>query len=270
MSKIEINFDNIKYNLYEILNVPVDATETVIKKKFMKVIKNFHPDKNSDIEEEIYYHLILSNQILLNKDSRKKYDEFLLGKADTFNELKDSFNKSKQNIEQILPDENTCKKLFNNKIDELNKKHGYSENSINESVSDRFNRIKGSRGLEIKIDKEDIKSIKEFNNKFDTNKTDGKFKNQIIEYKGLPSELSTYVAGEHYTSLSDLDKLYIEDSVQCSKYSSLDRAFMLQPVNETLNLNKSFNERMEDYKSQTEQYKNMHPTDFSTKKFNEW
>ena len=48
MSKIEIDFNNLKYNLYELLNIQPDADTTKIKKNFMKVIKNFHPDKNSD------------------------------------------------------------------------------------------------------------------------------------------------------------------------------------------------------------------------------
>ena len=42
-----------------------------------KIIKNFHPDKNSELEEDIYYHIILANQVLLNKESRKKYDNFI-------------------------------------------------------------------------------------------------------------------------------------------------------------------------------------------------
>jgi len=66
MSKVEIDFNSIKYNLYEILNVKPDADDVKIKKNFMRAIKNFHPDKNSELEEEIYYNMILANQILLN------------------------------------------------------------------------------------------------------------------------------------------------------------------------------------------------------------
>ena len=60
MSKIEIDFNNLKYNLYEILNVPPTSDESNIKKSFMKLVKNFHPDKNSELEEDIYYHIIYS------------------------------------------------------------------------------------------------------------------------------------------------------------------------------------------------------------------
>jgi curved DNA-binding protein CbpA len=245
MSKIEIDFNNLKYNLYELLNVSKDAEELKIKKNFMKIIKNFHPDKNSELEEDIYYHIILANQILLQKESRRKYDEYLLDKAEIFSELKDSFNKTMKNQVVTTKDLN----LFNNKVKELNNKHGYDEN-MKETVMERFSSIKQNRT--INIEKENFRSMSEFNNKFNNNKVAGKYKDQIIEYKDAPAELSTYVIGEHYTNLGDIDKLYIDDSVQSSKYSSLDRAFMIQPVIQLDN--KSIEDKMKDYKNDTEEY----------------
>ena len=269
MSKIEIDFNNVKYNLYEILNVSKDADEAKIKKSFMKIIKTFHPDKNSELEEEIYYHIILANQILLNKESRKKYDLFIEDNADTYLELRDNFNKSKKEIDINVnnkPDQN----LFNYKIIELNKKHGYNNTLDNSSITERFNKVKEKREVnDINIDKEVFIDTKDFNNRFENNKIDGKYKSQIIEYSGMPSELSTYVIGEHYTSLTDIDKLYIEDSVQSSKYSSLDRAFSLQPVLKSSN-NVSYENRMDEYQKDTKHFNNMKPTDFLPKKFNEY
>ena len=54
MSSMQVDFNRLKYNLYEILNVPYNASCDVIKKTFRKVIKKFHPDKNSELEEDIY------------------------------------------------------------------------------------------------------------------------------------------------------------------------------------------------------------------------
>ena len=271
MSKIEIDFNSLKYNLYEILNVTSDADDVKIKKSFMKLIKNFHPDKNSDLEEEIYYHIILSNQILLSKDSRKKYDEFLSGRADTFIELRDGFEKSMKEIEQYFPNKDISHAQFTSKLEELNKKHGYTTDADSVSVLERFEKARQKRSTdEIKIEKEDIKDEKDFNSKFEFNKTDGKFRDQIVEFHGNPSELSTYVVGEHYTSLSDMDKLYLEDSIQSSRYSSLDRAFSLHPVVANPDANKSLEERMKEYQSQSDLFTNMKPTDFSNKKFDEW
>jgi DnaJ family protein A protein 5 len=271
MSKVEIDFNNLKYNLYEILNIPTNSDDVKIKKSFMKIIKNFHPDKNTELEEDIYYHIILANQILLNKESRRKYDDFLVGTAETFHELKNSFKKSIENVDNLFPSKDDSKALFENKLQELNKKHGFSENDSIGSIMERFNKIKQKRGYdEFQIEKEEFKSIDEFNNKFNNNKEEGgKFRDQIVEFKGNPSELSTYVIGENYTNLNDLDKLYLEDSVQSTKYSSLDRAFTLQPKPQN-NSVVSVEDRMKEYQNQTDLYKNMKPTDFSTKKFNEW
>jgi curved DNA-binding protein CbpA len=264
MSKIEIDFNNLKYNLYELLNVQVDADSAKIKKNFMKIIKTFHPDKNSELEEDIYCHIILANQILLNNESRKKYDEYINDTAETFYELKQSFNKSIANYSQ----EKDCIHEFNKKFDALNKKHGYKEFNTLEPVIDKFNKTNRD---DIKIEKESFTTLDDFNKKFNNSKLKGgKLQDQIIEYKNSPQELSTYVIGEKYTNLQDIDKLYIEDSIQSSKFSSLDRAFMLHPNYPNNIIIKTSDEKMKEYKAYTQNYQNMKPSEFSTKKFNEW
>ena len=251
MSKIEIDFNNLKYNLYEILNVKEDADDVKIKKSFMKIVKIFHPDKNKELEEDIYNHIILANQILLNKESRKKYDEYLYGKANNFLELKQNFNKSMDDIKSNMP-KTPDMNLFNNKIEELNKKHNYNKNIDSENVMDKFKQIKNSRDI-IKIQKEDFNTIDEFNSKFTHGKEYGRFKDQLVEYK-QNYELSSYTINDNYTQLGDIDKLYVEDSVQNSKFSSLDRAFMLQPIIK-YNNDKSLDEKMKEYQSQINKYK---------------
>ena len=77
MAQVIVDFDKLKFNLYEILGVEKNATESKIKKAFRNLILNFHPDKNNDVEEDIYYHIITANQILSNKEYRDKYDNFL-------------------------------------------------------------------------------------------------------------------------------------------------------------------------------------------------
>jgi curved DNA-binding protein CbpA len=268
MSKIEIDFNDLKYNLYEILNVPIDAPEIKIKKSFMKLVKNFHPDKNLELEEEIYYHIILSNQILLNKESRAKYNVFLQTSADTFKELKDTFNKNIKNIEQNFSNKELSLNEYIAKNEILNKKHNEQSfiDTNHQSVLERFEKLKTKRN-DINIIKENINNDKEFNTKFENNKIDGKFKDQIIEYVAT-GDLTTYISGDVYTSLSDMDKLYLEDSVQNVKYSSLDRAFTLQPCLHNDDLKKSIDVKMKDYQFQTEFIKNMKPTEFSNVKFN--
>ena len=42
------NFQNLKYNLYEIIGVTRDDSEKKIKKNYLKLAKELHPDKNPD------------------------------------------------------------------------------------------------------------------------------------------------------------------------------------------------------------------------------
>ena len=48
----------VKYNLYEILGIQNNSNDVKIKKAFRNLILNFHPDKNNQTEEDIYYHIV--------------------------------------------------------------------------------------------------------------------------------------------------------------------------------------------------------------------
>ena len=207
-------FCNVKYNLYEILNVPQNCNENIIKKSYLKLIKKFHPDKNNKIEEEIYFHIIYANQILMNKESRDQYDNFIRETHD-FNKLKTNFK------ENIGNEESKAASLisFNEKVNELNNKHGYNQNMKNQKVERQ----------DINIIKDiNPKDIKEFNEIF-LKKKNSSLKDQIIEYKGEPMEISTYISNDKYSFISDLDKLYIDDTYS---NNSLEIAFTIQPFNQ--------------------------------------
>ena len=138
----------------------------------------------------ILINIILSNQILLNKQSRQKYDAYLFSSALNFNELKTSFNKTIKEIKTETPDNES----FNSKIEALNKKHGFNSNLNSDPVNDRYNKMKSTRDNQIIINN-DIKNINEFNNKFET-------KLELIEFKES-SELSTFVNGDNYTQIKE-------------------------------------------------------------------
>jgi curved DNA-binding protein CbpA len=250
---MSIDFNTLKYNLYTILNVSNDADNVTIKTKFMKIIKNFHPDKNTELEEEIYYHIILANQVLLNKELRKKYDLFLDPNINTFNDLKESFNKMNKDMNNTTKKSGSLSiKEFTDKCELLNKKHNAvldSSKLDNVVVMERLEQIKQERN-NIKIVKEDIKDDKDFNNKFNNNKIDGKFKDQIIEYNPS-SDLATYISHNNYTNIEDIDKLYVEDTIQSTDFSSLNRAFLLHPTTLDIDNKKSLDDKMKEYKKQS-------------------
>ena len=237
MSKIEIDFNNLKYNLYEILNVNEDESEIIIKKKFIKIIKNYHPDKNSELEEDIYYHIILAHQILIDKESREKYNNYILNKELTFIELKESYNKK-----PITNNKNN----FNQLESELNTKHGYNNFIEDDTIINKFNKLKKNNN-DIIIPKENYKSNDEFNSSFDT-----KNNMSIVEYN-LPSELTNYISGELYTNINDINKLYIEDTIESFKYTSLDKAFNTLPNFSKIKFdNRSSKDKIKDYNNLSE------------------
>ena len=244
---IEIDFNTLKYNLYEILNVDINDDEKKIKKKFIHVIKNFHPDKNSELEEDIYYHIILANQILLNKKNREKYNEFILGTSEMFYDLKNNFNKFK-NSNLLLNNDNDNE--FNNKCHEFNNKcHELDNKYHNETLNIKYeNFIKNRDNISINYDSEIINN-NIFNNKFiDKKENEISNKLDIIEY--LPYEL---VCDNKFTYIDNINKLYIEDTITTDKFSSLDKAFVLQPNFDYKN-NKSYKEKIEEYNNETELY----------------
>jgi len=214
-------FSHLKYNLYEILDVSPTSDSNVIRKQYLKLIKNFHPDKNSYIEINIYYHIIEAKNILLDENIRKLYDNFIDPIIETFDELKNNYKKYNDISNMPLSD---AKLEFNKKIDELEKKHNIHNININQDIT----KIKYNNN-DIIIDKEDIKDFKEFNDKFDNNKLSGAVKTQIIELSKINNAYESLLV-DNYSNIEEIDKLYVEDSIDNYLFSSLDRAFVLQPL----------------------------------------
>lgn len=65
---------------YKILGVDKNATDQEIKKAFRKLALKWHPDKNSDTEEQkekadkMFKDINEANNVLTDRDKREKYD----------------------------------------------------------------------------------------------------------------------------------------------------------------------------------------------------
>jgi curved DNA-binding protein CbpA len=227
MSQIILDFNTLKFNLYEILGLESDASESKIKKSFRNLILNFHPDKNNSTEEEIYYHIITANQILNNKESRKKYDNFLNKLESTHDELKNTYNKN--GAPKLTESKDQAQQIFFSKFKELEKKH---LSNIDCNSTKNYDKLVQSRETEINIPNENIRTSKEFNNKFEERIVNGTFNDQLIPVTEN-MKLSCYNVNDNYTSLDlAFDNLYIDGGgISSTKFSSLDTAFKLQPIN---------------------------------------
>lgn len=257
---IEINFDQLKFNLYDLLGVTKDSSTKKIKKAFRGLILKFHPDKNDIIDEEIYNHLTISNQVLTNDQLRKKYDDWL--KSFEVNQSHESLkdkSKSYVNNQQNEKKSYTFQEIENN----LNNKHGFTEdyklpmdeNVYNKKFSDIKNEMK-NLGLDT-IDKEEFRGSNDFNSKFSNRKVDGKLKNQIIKVdkKSEIMELNNRDIGNKFLSINNYEMLYSNDGVDTQDYASFEQGFSLLPNENDLKSNtnrsiNSFSSYVDDYKKE--------------------
>lgn len=254
-----VEFDSLKFNLYEIIGVTPDASENKIKKACRNLIMHFHPDKNNSVEVDVYSHIFTANQVLTNKDNRQKYDDYLNKTILSHNELKNNFDKKKNDTNNKVSIEQATA-TFKQKLDELNAKHNIIDDYYKANVMQSYERIKKDRNSNLDIPKENIANNDDFNNKF-TNKKG----NEIITIDEEKS-ITSYNVSDNYTAIDiAFNNLYIEgESLNTNKYSSLKTAFKLQPQVD----NKIQYSSMEQYKNDTSRYQKI--TDFSKEKFDTW
>ena len=137
-----INFSDLPYNLYELLNVKSNCDKKKIKKAYKKLIIQFHPDKCSELEEEIFHNISIAYKILKNDDSRKKYDNWLLlsnGEKSQI-ELKKNFKKEDAEIKNNFISREEAFLQFNDNILKLDKSHGvynFKEINVNKNLSNK-------------------------------------------------------------------------------------------------------------------------------------
>lgn len=270
MSKplVTINYSELKFNLYEVLGLTNEASENKIKKSFKKLVIKLHPDKNPDSNEEIFTHIIIANQVLSNSNLRKEYDNYLeeANEKTLHVDLKNNFESTIKDVEKFFPIKENATKTFKTKIDELNKKHGVNDELNGKNIMSQYDRIKKSRDTNISIPQEKISNRDDFNQKFESRKDTGTFDSNIIQ---VNSGLGTYQTNDALVGIGDYSKLYVEDTVSTGNYTSLDMAFKIQKINPNLS-EKSLKERMEEYKNHTNLFNIRKPSDFSSKKFDDW
>jgi curved DNA-binding protein CbpA len=262
------NFQNLKYNLYEIIGVTRDDSDKKIKKNYLKLAKELHPDKNPDFNEEVWNHIAIANQVLNNPQTKIKYNEFLdqNNKKESF-QLKNNFEYEVKNVEKMFPVKDEAKSTFKSKIEELNKKHGFNA-SNDTNVLKQYNTVKQSRG-QISIPQERISGTSDFNSKFENRKDNGTFNDQLISINQTNSSLMPYQLNDGLASINDYSSLYLEDSISTGGFTSLDIAFKLQKVDTNFK-QKTLEEKMKEYKNVSSNLSSRKPMDYSTTKFEDW
>jgi curved DNA-binding protein CbpA len=216
----ETTFSKLEFNLYELLNLQINCSIDDIKKKFKKIVKKFHPDKISDVEEKLYYNITLAHHILSNPSTRNKYDNWLLKSNIDHSSLKNNFNNDINNMKMYFPsNEREAKLDFMNKNNLLAQRHGeYKEDTRN--ISSIYKDKEQQRNNINEIIKEDFSNMKDFNKKFSERKKNGVYNSNIVKHEtGI---VAFNFDKNKFAEIKDFDNMYKKDSM-------IDYAFSLIP-----------------------------------------
>ena len=92
-----MSFDRVKdLDLYKLLNVEKNASESSIRSSYRKLAKSYHPDKNEDPESVFEFHkLVDALNVLTLAEEREKYDKILRKKEEHIRHEKQLDEKSR-------------------------------------------------------------------------------------------------------------------------------------------------------------------------------
>ena len=251
------DFSKLKFNLYEIMNLPKNCTQRDVKKKYRKLVSKFHPDKNNSVEEDIFNHIVIAYQILSNPVEKNAYDNYISAKfSKSHHEKKTSYDSSEYNSNESYE---ISKKKYEMKVKELEAKHKIHQVD-NTNPLERIKSLKKVR-QQVQINYENIVGNDDFNKKFTSRKDS---KNTTTNKTGqlIPHNKSSYALINSYNDL------YVNDSVISDKYSSLDNAFKLNP--EIHYEEKQISTKMTEYERESEYLKNLPENKYLKMQFEDW
>lgn len=102
-------------NYYEILGVPINASQEEIKRKYRNLQLQYHPDKDNKLSGGKYQEICQAYEVLSKKESRLEYDNKLNNKLVVSNDNiinNSNSNKMNENIGEKFM-ENFIEKMFN-------------------------------------------------------------------------------------------------------------------------------------------------------------
>jgi len=232
---MSLDFRNLKFNLYELLNVNSNATAEQINHSYRHIIKKFHPDKGklTKLEEDIYYEITFAHHILSDSDKRFKYDNYLKVYNSQKQNNSNNYSNIKQESSKYFPDtKEEAFKSYLKQSENLYKRHG-NVNVPKGKLTKLLQEKSKERESMKPISKEIYRGTDDFNNTFENRKNGGEYSDNIINYDGgniIPFELGKSTL--NLTSLNNFHNMYTNDTVRDRNMTSLSHAFLLQPHKE--------------------------------------
>lgn len=246
---LKIDFDELPYDLFKLLELSEDCLSKDVKKAYKKAVLKYHPDKNKDISDEYFSWISLAHKILSNPEHREMYIEWKNWQDDHLR-LRTN-NREKINI--------STDKSYKQLNDELNIKHGYKEDKtpLNSSeMSSKISKLQKERDSVI-IPKEIIGDI---NKAVDNLKQDfKKLESNNQEIIGYTGEITTLTTCLKYGALDDIGKLYVEnDNIITDRITNLNSAFSLSHYQKYNPDNLTLEEKMKLYETETKNLSKVH------------
>jgi curved DNA-binding protein CbpA len=247
MQKETYSFNELEFNLYELMNLSVSCSTEDVKKKFKKIIKKFHPDKITKLEEKLYYNITLAYQILSNPESKTKYDMWLLNSNVSHMSLKNEHKEDKLNVRSYFPPTQKEAQVEFAKIsNDLLKKHGnYIDDTRN--IASIYKDKEKHRNNIPEIIKETFSNMKDFNNKFVERKKNGVYCDKLVK---LDTTIIPYESkNPGFAELKDFNNIY-------KKTNTINHAFSLMNVDNAINYDVDPATLVDEYNNTTKQINN--------------
>ena len=226
-------------DFYEVLGIEdKNISTSEIKKKYVKLAIKYHPDKNPDLDPQIFSLIQRAWECLKDTEKRKEYDFFLSNeqkakKSDHLN-LKKGFENFMDlnrdtfiDIEDEKVDEATKKRHkyeFDRAFEEMDKKNKFDRKKFEDTAlntkeaSSRFNDLMLEREQQeiefsqSRIFPEGTKfNDKTFNQVFDMYKSKTEKNDKLIKRKDGPSAWNNVFGDQSFTTLESFDKTYDEN-----------------------------------------------------------
>lgn len=216
-------------NLYDVLNVPEDATKKEIKEAYRELVREFHPDKNKhksdDTCKEMFKLITHAYNVLHNDKTRMEYDKMYAvskqSESDHYN-LKaqaDAFLSAQgTDVTTLSKEEQTNE--FKKAYAQMDMKHGIGRN---DEDLDAIPTVEAGRKLDdllLARSQDDIECIpdKLFNDgTFDPIKFNAAFEHMnkgptdMIPHQGNPSAWTGFDGAGTFSSFNNFDNLYLEE-----------------------------------------------------------
>ena len=221
-------------DLYGILGLTIDATQSEIKKKYRELAKKYHPDKGGN--DKLYEMITYAYNVLSDSTQRQEYDMKLIEKKEdekldnNFSNLRDKFNRFMEDQNSDIVSKDRAPEEFKKKSEEMNKKHGFDSDNLSSNLSEE-ELSKRLKELQFSRRQDDIESEgplfdpkdyapDKFNAIFDG--LDKTRKDLIVQEDPIAWNLTNCAYSEF--KLSTYEDIYAEDKYDGNAlYSSINR-----------------------------------------------